>query len=83
MDVFSVGQVQPGDGSFRVFERTEGERYVRLVCRDGALVGANLYGDTSLAGPIKDAIEAGLQVAAAPALRAAFPELLDPGRVTG
>ena len=77
MDVFSIGQAQAPDGSFRVYERTAGDRYVRLVCRDGALVGANLYGDASLAGPVKDAIEGGVQVAAAPALLAAFPGLLE------
>jgi nitrite reductase (NADH) large subunit len=77
VDVYSIGQVQPADGSYTVLERTTGERYVRLVARDGVLVGANLYGDTSLAGPVKEAVEAGLQIAAAPALRAAFPELLE------
>ena len=79
VDVFSIGQAQPGDASFRVFERTEGGRYVRLVCRDGVLVGANLYGDTSQAGVVTDAITAGLQVAATPALTTAFPELLAAG----
>jgi nitrite reductase (NADH) large subunit len=77
VDVFSIGQVQAPDGSFRVFERTAGGNYVRLVCRDGALVGANLFGDTAHAGVVTDAIAGGLQVAATPALAAAFPELLE------
>jgi nitrite reductase (NADH) large subunit len=76
VDVYSIGQAQPGDASFMIYERTQGDRYVRLVCRDGALVGANLYGDTSLAGAVKEAVEGAQQVAAAPALRAAFPDLL-------
>jgi nitrite reductase (NADH) large subunit len=77
VDLFSIGQVQATDGSFRVYEQAAEGRYVRLVWRDGALVGANLYGDTAAAGLVKDAIEAGTQIGAATALRAAFPGLAD------
>jgi nitrite reductase (NADH) large subunit len=57
VDLYSVGQVTADDASFRFCEEQAGERYARLVCRDGRLVGAALYGDTSLAGRLKEAVE--------------------------
>lgn len=63
VDLFSVGQFTPLDGSYQVIEHEEDGTYVRLVCRDGALVGANLYGDTSLATALKEAVDARAQLA--------------------
>ncbi len=60
--VFSVGQFMPTDGGFRVIEHQEGDVYRRLVCRDGAVVGANLFGDTSLASQLRDAVENATQL---------------------
>jgi NAD(P)H-nitrite reductase large subunit len=45
----------------------------RLVTRDGRLVGAALYGDTSLGQKAKAAIETGVQLRDAPKLLAALP----------
>ena len=57
LDVFSIGQFLPLDGSYRVCAgETEG-KYQSFVFRDGILVGANLLGSTALAGLLKKAIE--------------------------
>jgi nitrite reductase (NADH) large subunit len=63
VDLFSIGQFTPADGSYTVLEHGEGATYLRLVCRDGLLCGANLYGDTSLAQLCKEAVESGAQLA--------------------
>ncbi|MBN1946811.1 MAG: FAD-dependent oxidoreductase [Bradymonadales bacterium] len=57
VDLFSIGQFQPEDASYTVVEESEEGVYRRFVCRDGTMVGANLYGDTGLAGSVKEAIE--------------------------
>ncbi|MFH1809901.1 MAG: FAD-dependent oxidoreductase [Pseudomonadota bacterium] len=74
--LFSIGAFTPPDGSYQVFERDEGSDYLRLVCRDGALVGANLFGDTDMARAIQDAIEKGTQIRELGALTSRVPELL-------
>ena len=47
--VFSMGVIQPDDGSYREIVEKEGNVYRRFLLRDNALVGAILVGDTSLA----------------------------------
>jgi len=59
LDLLSIGQVRPEDGSFDVIEAETDPRYLRFVFHDGRLVGAILLGDTSIAGPLKKAIEGG------------------------
>jgi len=73
--MFSIGQFERSDASFRVFEHQTPEAYYRLVCRDGKLVGANLFGDNGPAGVVKTAIEEGRQLAEYSALLERFPEL--------
>lgn len=75
VDLFSIGVFQPPDGSFAVVEEQRGGTYARLVCRDGALVGANLYGDTRLAPTVKTAVEEGTQLVEVPELLDRFPDL--------
>jgi nitrite reductase (NADH) large subunit len=76
VDLFSIGDFEPRDGSYRVVEQQADGIYRRLVCRDGQLVGANLYGDTSLSGVIKTAVEEGTQLSELPAsLLDRFPSL--------
>ena len=78
VDLFSIGQVQPADGSYDLFEEQGDGTYFRLVCRDGAVVGANLYGDTSLAGEVKIAVEQGTQLQELDAaILERFPRLLE------
>jgi len=76
VDMFSIGQFQPADASYSVFEHEQGGSYYRFVSHDGRLVGANLIGDTTLAGIVKTAIEQGTQLAELPDLTAPFPKLL-------
>ena len=57
IDLFSIGQVHPGDGSYRDFELFENNRYYYVVFRDGQLVGAILLGDMRPAAAIKRFIE--------------------------
>jgi NAD(P)H-nitrite reductase large subunit/rubredoxin len=62
VDLFSIGVVATDDGSYQEWERQDSGSYIRLVSRDGRLVGGALYGDTSLAGPLKEAVESGRQL---------------------
>ncbi len=77
VDLLSVGQFRAEDASFRVFERSEAGSSLRLVLRDGRLVGANLFGDSSLAALVVPAIEDGVQVLQAESLLAAVPGLAE------
>jgi len=58
LDLLSIGQFEPEDGSFQVIEAQQAEAYYRFVFRDEHLVGSVLVGDTSPAGPVKVSIEA-------------------------
>jgi len=73
VDLFSIGVVATDDGSYQEWERQEGGAYLRLVSRDGQLVGGVLYGDTSLAALVKDAAESGRQIKECTALLASLP----------
>jgi nitrite reductase (NADH) large subunit len=75
VDLFSIGQFTAVDGSYSVLERSEGATYRRLVCRDGVLVGANLYGDTGLAQLCKEGVESAAQLATQRELVERAPEL--------
>ncbi|HET6429731.1 MAG TPA: FAD-dependent oxidoreductase [Phycisphaerae bacterium] len=59
LDLLSIGQFEPEDGSFDVIEEQSGGRYYRFVFHDGRLVGSILLGDTSLSAPLRMAIETG------------------------
>lgn len=58
VDLLSIGQFEPEDGSFQVVESRDRQTYHRFVFHDGVLVGAILLGDTSVAGQTKKALEA-------------------------
>lgn len=57
VDLLSIGQFEPEDGSFEVVESRSDGTYLRFVFHDGVLAGAILLGDTSLAGAVKKAVE--------------------------
>ncbi|MGE4544613.1 MAG: FAD-dependent oxidoreductase [Pedobacter sp.] len=57
VDLFSIGQVHPEDGSYQVFEDHGDDRYALFVFRNSFLVGAILMGDTSLSSRVKKLIE--------------------------
>jgi nitrite reductase (NADH) large subunit len=73
VDVFSIGMFEQTDASFEVFEESDSNTFKRLLTRDGRLLGAVLYGDTSAAGPVKDAVERGTQLLEATALLESIP----------
>ncbi|MBW2278572.1 MAG: FAD-dependent oxidoreductase, partial [Deltaproteobacteria bacterium] len=75
VDLYSIGTVTNGDASFQVCEELEGDRYARLVCRDGRIVGAALYGDTALSGRLKEAIESAAHLTELSDLTERFPAL--------
>lgn len=76
VDLFSIGQFNLADASYRLLEKSSGENYCGIVCRDNHLVGAALFGDTSLAGILKDAIENEVQLPELPEVRKLFPEVV-------
>ena len=76
VDMYSIGQFMPADGSYDVFEHEHEGSYYRFVFHDGRLVGANLLGDTALAGVVKTAVEQGTQLAELSDLSEHFPKLL-------
>lgn len=62
VDVFSIGLFTTNDASYQVYDEQEETTFKRFVVRDGSLVGAVLYGDTAVAGAVKEAIENGTQL---------------------
>jgi len=57
VELFSIGNVHPDDGSYQSFEHCDTQRYAYFVFRDSRLVGAILLGDTGLSAPLKNLIE--------------------------
>jgi nitrite reductase (NADH) large subunit len=57
VDLFSIGAIEPCDGSCTVIEKENDAVYISLLFRDGNLQGAILYGDTSQSTVVKKAIE--------------------------
>ena len=68
IDLFSIGQIQPEDASTIIHEDQHDNTYRALFCRDGQLVGAVLYGETSIAGLLKEAVESRRQISEIPEL---------------
>ena len=57
LDLFSIGQFNPQDASFRTFNQEANGRYSRFIFRDNRLVGAVVYGNTKLAATVKRTVE--------------------------
>jgi len=57
LELVSIGQFEPEDGSYSVIEDHADGRYIRFVFWDSHLVGGILLGDASLSGAIKKAVE--------------------------
>jgi len=62
LDLTSIGQFLPDDGSYQVIEEETPGAYRSFVVHDGRLVGAILIGHATLAAPVKKAIESGLSL---------------------
>jgi nitrite reductase (NADH) large subunit len=57
LNLMSIGQFEPEDGSYRVIEDEMGGGYRRFVFRDSQMVGAILLGDTALATAVTKALK--------------------------
>jgi len=57
LELFSIGQIEPVDGSYDTIEKQADEQYFRFVFRDSHLIGAILLGDAKLATHLKKAVE--------------------------
>jgi len=57
LELFSIGRIEPADGSYDTIERQADEQYFRFVFRDSHLAGAILLGDAKLATQVKKAVE--------------------------
>ena len=57
LEMFSIGQIEPVDGSYDTIEKHTDEQYFRFVFRDSHLVGAILLGDAKIATQVKKAVE--------------------------
>ncbi len=55
--LFSVGAIQPEDGSYEEIREELGDRYYRFLFKDSYLVGAILLGDTELAAAASKAVK--------------------------
>ncbi|MEI6207498.1 MAG: FAD-dependent oxidoreductase [Desulfuromonadales bacterium] len=75
VDLFSCGRIHPEDASTSLYENGRNGVYRAIFCRDGQLVGAVLYGDTSSAGLLKEIIESGRQISECKEVTDLFPEL--------
>ncbi len=57
VEMFSIGIIEPEDGSYDTFEKETDDEFCRFVFRDSHLVGAILLGDAKLATNVKKAVE--------------------------
>jgi nitrite reductase (NADH) large subunit len=57
IDLFSIGEIHPADGSYQVFEDHDEDRYACFVFQNFHLVGAILMGDTSLSPRVRALVE--------------------------
>lgn len=57
LDLMSVGQFQPQDGSWVVIDSEDEERYLHFVFRDGVMTGAILMGAGQLGPAVRKAVE--------------------------
>jgi len=74
IDLFSCGQIHPEDASTSMSEDENDGVYRAMFSRDGKLVGAVLYGDTTGAGRLKEIVESGRQMSEFPELAEIFPQ---------
>jgi nitrite reductase (NADH) large subunit len=57
LDLMSIGEFEPADGSYIVIDRKTEDRYLHFVFHVGRMVGAILLGREPLAAAVKTAIE--------------------------
>jgi NAD(P)H-nitrite reductase large subunit len=59
LELLSVGDFVPVDGSYEVLSDADGERFAEFIFRDGQLVGAILIGHGPCHTGVKKAVEDG------------------------
>ncbi|NQT92655.1 MAG: FAD-dependent oxidoreductase [Lentisphaerae bacterium] len=64
LDLLSIGQFEPEDGSYLVLDHEEGDDFAHFVFHDGKMVGAILLGYASLAPSTKKMVEQKLDCSA-------------------
>jgi len=57
VELFSIGRIEPVDGSYEIIEKDSDGKFFEFVFRDSHLVGAILLGDAGLAAKVKKAVE--------------------------
>lgn len=60
LDMFSIGEFMPKDGSYYQYEKQTQDGYIYFVVRDGRIVGSIIIGDKNLSIKVKQAVEKGL-----------------------
>jgi nitrite reductase (NADH) large subunit len=59
IDLLSIGQFEPEDGSYIVLEAEDDGKLAHFVFHDGRMVGAILMGHPELSSSVKQAVEGG------------------------
>jgi len=77
LELFSIGQIEPVDGSYDTIEKQADGQYFRFVFHDSHLVGAILLGDAKLATQVKKAIEGKRDFSGLLAKRSTSGDVLD------
>ena len=72
--LFSVGDFAAADCTTHEIERDG--TWLRITCRDGRVIGANLFGDISLAGALERAVTQATPLSELSELTEALPDLL-------
>lgn len=60
LDMFSIGEFNPKDGSYYQYEQEGSDKYFNFVLRDGKMVGSIIIGDKALIIKVKQAVEKGM-----------------------
>jgi nitrite reductase (NADH) large subunit len=68
--VFSAGRFEVESPTEKVVEYADNTRLLRVVVKDGVVVGGNLIGDATLAGPLRRAVQERLALSTVPELAA-------------
>jgi len=77
VELFSIGQIEPVDGSYEIIEEKIESKFFEFVFRDSHLVGAILLGDAGLAAGVKKAVESKLDFSGLLAKHASVGDVLE------
>lgn len=60
LDMFSIGEFMPVDGSCYEYEKETADSYISLVMSEGKIIGSNIIGDRALSVKVKQAVDKGV-----------------------